>query len=257
MINFHNDNINWGDFDLRKPLYNPDYYSHQDPFAKLSPDEFFNLPISEIKNHFNHANHRTSSNHYHPQKHSFIVNTVHQLCRRNQLPMMSVVLFKTDRIGAATVPQSEIDVSAGAVKRLNRSELTALLAHEVAHSVIHVQHLSTPNEETAADIIGAHLSSETGMINLLKFFAQHVTSQSTDHLHYSDPERIAKLKQAFRHFQQKMNRIHQLHSQLHRHRLNNRRLRQKYQERAKLKKIQALKQSLKKARQQNRNVQRH
>ncbi|XIF20103.1 MAG: hypothetical protein AJITA_00823 [Acetilactobacillus jinshanensis] len=126
---------------------------------------------------------------------------------------MSVVQFKTDKIGASTSPGVEIDVSSGAIQKLNRSELKALLAHEVAHSIIHDKHINTVNEETAADVIGARLSSEKSMIHLIEYFEKHVNVASTgDREHYSDPKRIAEIKHAFKMADAKLRRINHLKS---------------------------------------------
>lgn len=215
VLTFHEDGVNWGDFTLRKTLYDPDQ-ANGDPLSNMDPNHFFNLPISEIKNRFNAEIGETRKKiPYDEKNHSFITNEIHRLCKKAGISMMSVVQFNTDKIGASTSPGIEIDVSSGAIEKLNKSELKALLAHEVAHSIIHAKRINTENEETAADVIGARLSSKDSMIHLIEYFEKHVNVASTgDEAHYSDPKRIAEIKQSFKEADAKLRQINHLKSQV-------------------------------------------
>lgn len=244
MLCFHNDKINWGDFTLRKTLYSPD----QDPqyLQGMDANTVFNMPIHELEQRFNNQGNQQIKKKYDSKKHSWIVNTVYQLCKRAHLSMMSVVMFKTDKLGASTVPESEIDISRGTIKALSRPELTALIAHEISHSIIKKKHLNVQNKESYADIIGAKLSSKNDMIDLIKFFAKRLSSNG-DQEHYSDQKRIKELNDAFKVYDAQKEKINDLKSKLVKSKQNNERLHNDLKKR----KIAKLTAKLKKARRSN------
>lgn len=245
---FHQDNINWGDFTLRKNLFDPEDHDPNNYLERIDPDYYFNLPDG-MKEHLYDQNRdqEEKTYHYDPKEHSDLVNYVHQLCVKMHLPMMKLTLFKTNQVGAATVPESEIDISQGALDQLNQAELHALVAHEIAHSVIHHNKLKTKNAETTADILGARLSSETGMLSLMRYYVKNVSPKlkgAHDHEHYSDQKRISEISTAFKNFK----RIKALHDQIQKKQRHNQEMQKQQLEtklhKLKLQKIKHLKQQL-------------